>query len=404
MLNITPRTYILQDTENGTSSYLTSTSTAASTSISTGVTSFNSDGFTVGSTLSYLTSAYASWTFRKAPGFFDVVTYTGTGSAQNISHSLGSVPGMILIKCTSDTFDWSVYHRSLGATKNMHLNNTSVADTQTGVFNDTEPTATHFTVNYDGDVNGNNKTYVAYVFAHDDQSFGTAGNESVIKCGSYTGNSSSTGPIIDLGFEPQWVLIKSATTTGDWGIADVMRGQGVDGSSSQKLKANSSNTEQFSNFIKLNPTGFQLTAAVTDLNGTGNTYIYMAIRRPHKPPEAGTDVFTSAFRDASEPGFNSTFPVDLAFEQYTTGGNSNYPGLGTRLAGQEKLTTSSTGAEVNNTTYDWDYQDGWNNVENTNYAIFAQMFKRAPGFMDVVCYEGTGSARTIITTLELLRS
>ena len=75
--------------------------------------------------------------FVNVVDFLMLLLIAGSNSVQNISHSLGSVPGMILIKCTSDTLDWSVYHRSLGATKNCHLNNTSVADTQTGVFNDT---------------------------------------------------------------------------------------------------------------------------------------------------------------------------------------------------------------------------------------------------------------------------
>jgi hypothetical protein len=128
--------HYLFDTERGASKviYSQSTSGEGNTSI---FSSFNSDGFSVASSLSENNKEYASWTFRKAPGFFDVVTYTGTGAVQNIPHNLGSVPGMIWIKCTSDAFDWSVYHRSMGATKNMHLNNNSVADTQTGPFNDT---------------------------------------------------------------------------------------------------------------------------------------------------------------------------------------------------------------------------------------------------------------------------
>ena len=86
-------------------------------------------------------------------GFFDVVTYTGTGSAQNISHNLGSVPGCIIIKNRSNTADWTVYHRGVDASSpedyNLALNKTDARDDNVAYFNDTAPTSTVFTVNSD---------------------------------------------------------------------------------------------------------------------------------------------------------------------------------------------------------------------------------------------------------------
>ena len=144
---------------------------------------------------------------------------------------------MILIKRTDSTDFWTVYHRSLGNSESITLNSTG-AKFGTSEFNSTSPTSTVFTVDLKViDANANNGTYVAYLFAHDDQSFGTNSNESIIKCGSYTGNGSRCfcwDPVIDLGFEPQFVLLRckrSGGHGGGWYLLDSMRGylQGVNG-------------------------------------------------------------------------------------------------------------------------------------------------------------------------------
>ena len=387
--------WFLNDTENGANNFLFTNFTNA-LSVGTSGSSFNSDGFTIGSenNLHNTGDNVASWTFRKAPGFFDVVTYTGTGSARTVAHNLGSVPGMILIKCTSEAADWSVYHRSLGATKNMHLNNNSVADTQTGVFNDTEPTATHFTVNWDGDVNKNGATYVAYVFAHNDQQFGTNGGEAIIHCGTFNGGGVLNSNTIEVntGFEPQWVLIKRTNAVQDWYLIDTMRGMGNDGNNVRMVFPSTNDAEGGSFRLWPYQNGF---AFDEDLGGSSAEWIYMAIRRPHKPPEAATDVFAVANADGSAPRFNSGFPVDLAIEYYTGGGFSNYPGWGSRLQGQKFLKSSSNAAEATLSNYYWDYMDGWNSTSSANTTLVSHMFKRAPGFFDIVAYTGTGSARTI---------
>ena len=112
----------------------------------------------------------AHWNFRKSPGFFDVVTYTGNGSARAISHSLGCVPGMIIVKNTSSAIDWAVWHRGAvesNATNTLKLNTTDAAATNNTYFDNgsTPPTATNFTVHTSNRVNATGETYVAYVFA-----------------------------------------------------------------------------------------------------------------------------------------------------------------------------------------------------------------------------------------------
>ena len=227
----------LWDTVRGVTKRLRSDSNIGSPTVTNIVTSFNSNGVSISATggtqINSNNDDYVSWTFRKQKGFFDVVTYTGNGTAgRTISHSLGSVPGMIMVKCTDESVSepWAVYHRSLGNTKYLSLHETSAEQTSSARWNNTTPTSSVFTVGSDANVNQNTKTYVAYIFAHEDASFGTDGDESIIKCGSYTGIGDNGRSTIDIGFEPQWVLIKGAESNGTyWIILDNIRGAGDDG-------------------------------------------------------------------------------------------------------------------------------------------------------------------------------
>ncbi len=151
------------------------------------ITSFNTNGYSLGS------SAYGNpahpicyWSFRKAPGFFDVVTYTGTGSAKTESHSLGSAPGMILIKNLSTTGEnWRCYHRSMGATKNQNFNLPDAFYTSSNDYNNTEPTSSVFSVGTDDGVNKNGDNYVAYLFAGGESTAATARSVDFDGSGDY---------------------------------------------------------------------------------------------------------------------------------------------------------------------------------------------------------------------------
>ena len=214
----------LQDTVRGTGQSLTTNNTDGNISVSQYITAFNNNGFTLGTniTVNGSTYTYTSWTFRKAKKFFDVVTYTGNQTNRTISHNLGSVPGFIITKQYSGTGgDWCCYHRSLGASKGIFLNATDAESSSSTFWNATSPTSTEFSLGTATDTNKTGETYVAYLFAHDAGGFGDAGSDSIIKCGSYTGNGSSSGPTIDLGWEPQWLLIKAASDTGNWYILPV---------------------------------------------------------------------------------------------------------------------------------------------------------------------------------------
>ena len=395
--------HALYDTERGVQKYIRSNTTEAqgtNTAGTHGLTSFNSDGFTLGDNqFGENSSSYplASWTFRKSPNFFDVVTWTGNNvNGRQIPHNLGSVPGCIIVKCTSiGGFNWEVWHRSTNAgTGNalLELNN-SQPEVLVGQYfwgdgnSYIAPTSTHFTVSADGNVNGNNHTFVAYVFAHDAGGFGEEEDQNIISCGSYTTNGSYIGPNVNLGYEPAWILVKNASGGGAWYIIDNMRGWTADGNVTL-LNPNTSSAESTTTQFKLNATGFQDNGAFA-----GNaTMIYIAIRRPMKTLESGTEVFSAVLADGiSEPLYNTTFPVDMALAR-NYDQSSNWTNSARLIQGKE-LNTDSAGAEFTSAPMRFDYQDGWS-TQGFSSIYISYNFKRSTGFFDVVAYTGTGVAHS----------
>ena len=396
--------HALVDSERSWTGWLQSNSTNASQGGGTYI-SANTDGFTFNIANLFFNvdpQDYTSWTFRKAPGFFDIVTYAGNSTAgRTIAHNLGSVPGMIIIKAFSGTVpaqQWFVYHRSVGAGKYLRLNQTSSASTTITFMNDTEPTSSVFSLGNSNSTNGTGINYVAYVFAHDEPVFGTNSDESIIKCGSYTGNGSTTGPVIDLGFEPQWLMIKRRDSTSGWAMYDMMRGAGVPNQTI--FEANNNGVEgSYSTFaLDFQPTGFQIKASSAfTINANGGNYIYMAIRRPHKPPEAGTDVFAAATqtgKSGNQGAFRSGFVVDMAIRLSSIQAASQRF-LSSRMTAPKYLLTNSTAAEDTDSDNKYDFMDGWNNETISSTSKFSWMFKRAPGFFDVVAYSAASGDLTV---------
>ena len=596
----------------------------------TSITAFNNNGYTMGSETHWNGSGldFASWSFRKSAGFCDIVTWTGNATAdRQISHNLGCVPGCILIKQTSGAAeDWAVYHRGIGSTKALKLNKTNEADTGIEYFQDTDPTATNFTIGVQPPVNGNGNEYVAYLFAGgeeqgnasvdfsgtndrltldstSDVNFGTGdftvefwlrkpdathtgffqisgtsggltttyssslalgwhgsgywqlyrggafvngpsftpttnqwyhaavvrssgttkvyidgsevisvsdthdysynnlvvggyystsylmkgqisnfritkgqalytssftpttspltttsqsatasnvkllccndigasgftkspspleltgspqGNtaspfaastatdtsavfgadedQNIIKCGEYLGNGSSTGPVVNLGWEPQWVLIKRSSNSEDWMLFDSMRSI-VTGGNDYDLRPNLNNAESTAeDWLELTSTGFQIKATYNHVNDNGNTYVYVAIRRPDgavsKPAEAGTDVFAldTGASSSTIPNYDSNFPVDFAWsKKYTSGTGPWYTGA--RLTGSQYMMVdaSNAGADAGTTNWTWDSNVGWQSDSGYNSDNISHMWKRGASF-DVINYTGNGEAREI---------
>jgi hypothetical protein len=375
-------------------------------------TSFDSAGFTLpagGTRANNLNDTYASWTFREQAKFFDVVTWTGTGANRTIAHNLGAVPGCIIVKRTDTTGAWQVYHRSLANTEYMVLNTTAAKATGATRWNSTTPTSTEFSLGTDVTVNASGGTYVAYVFAHNAGGFGLSGTDNVISCGSFTVDGSGNATV-NLGYEPEWAIVKLSSDFGGWCLVDSMRGNAtLNGTTNteQMLLANSSAAES-STYGVANPTstGFQAAGWAA-----GATLIYIAIRRgPMKVPETATSVaavgsYTGNTTSRTIGAGLGAGPVDFFLTRSVNdldGSATVFPGVVVnRQIGRPYLRLNATVAEVtdnNFLVYPFDLQDGtrigtdasnYTNGANVSYTYLA--LRRAPSFMDLVCYTGTGS-------------
>ena len=395
--------HFLYDTARGAGKVLQSNLTLAETAVDNRFTSFNSNGFSLGvaggQAINASTYNYASWTFRKAEKFFDVVTWTGNGATGTISHNLGSVPGCIIAKRTDTSFDWYVYHRSQGATKAAQLNTTD-AFSGSAAWDNTAPTSTQFT--WSSILNANGGTFVAYLFAHDAGGFGTAGTDSVVSCGTFTTDGSGNLGTVNLGWEPQWILAKKSNSAAPWHMFDTMRGMSL--TSQTALYANATDadlTYSASSYIYPTSNGF---AGSGNYFGVSSTIIYIAIRRgPMKTPTVGTEVF-SAITATASTGTSRTigFPSDLIWARRRNAVNG--PQAVDRLRGLATSSSSTTqptfdmavNTNAESTGGSPTVYDVWNDTAKdgsyfNGLSTIWHHFRRAPGFFDVVAYTGTGS-------------
>jgi len=379
------------------SNSINSNTTAAQTTAGS-ITVYNS-GTTLTTSASIVNESakdYVLWSFKEQPKFFDIQTVTTSGSGTaTFSHSLGSTPGCIIFKSTATVEGWYVWHTSLGNSAYLVLNTTaaSAASTNWCVPSSTSISISGFTASQD---------LVVYIFASNAGGFPANGGGSTdgITCGSYTGNGSTSNQI-NLGYEPQWLLVKRSSAAGnDWYMFDNMRGvyTSLDDS---LLRANTSAAEVTAPRLDFNANGFSPTSADAEFNASGSTYIYIAVRRgPMKTPTVGTSVLginartgTGAFATVT----GDTLPNDLAVIRSRDAGQA---ALWTaRFTGKNYLQSDSTAAESTAgttilQTNPWDVMDGikvgsTSSITNASGAAYINyLFKRAPGFFDVVCYAG----------------
>jgi hypothetical protein len=396
---------------------LITSSTDAQAYLGYGFSAFNSNGFRVGYNDGAGTNAadtnvngsgnnYVGWSFRKQTKFFDMVSWTGNGSyPRTISHNLGSTPGCIIIKSYSDAgYGWMVWHRSLGATQYLMLNNTNVAATDANIWGGT-PTSTTFSVGSYSGCNASGVSYVAYVFAHDAGGFGTSGSENVISCGTYNGSGAAGNPIT-LGYEPQWILTKRTTAVSSWYLQDIVRGMPyVSDMVVTSPNTSAADSSIGSSMIQPTATGFQFASGSPGWNGSGDTYIYIAIRRgPMAVPTTSTNIFVPlSVAPVAGPTttFTTNFPVDLIMERNIQNASADL--FVDRLrGGYVSLDSTTTGAESNayptgmglldssTTVISQNWNSGYGNIIGWN-------FKRAPSFFDMVCYTGNSATPRTIT-------
>lgn len=260
------RNNTLVDTQRGANSQLYSNATQAETSFTNVITSFNGNGFTLGTDAqnggsNTIAESLVAWSFRRAKKFFDIVTYTGNGqSGRQIPHGLGDVPGMAIFKRRDGASDWNVRHRSFASPNRLWLNRLEPLTNGGAYSND----ANTFTPAAEDNQNG--AQYVAYLFAH---------NPDLIQCTSFVQPASDT--TINLGWKPQFAIWKNTSNNGSWRISDTVRGWSM--ADTKYLYPNLTNAENVESPTYSYPTA---TGMVSKLNNfpNGDTIACLFIRSP----------------------------------------------------------------------------------------------------------------------------
>ena len=282
----------LMDSVRGASKQLYSNESNLEGTNTNGLESFDSDGFTVGSdnganesgqnfvawnwlasntTASNTDGTITSTVSANTTAGFSIVSYTGTGSNATVGHGLSVAPSMVIIKNRDDGQSWRVGVTSIGFDKYLGLNGTGASTSSSGMFNNTAPTTSVFSVGSDGSTNASGEKCIAYCFAD---------VKGYSKFGSYTGNGNADGTFVYLGFKPAWVMIKASSQTADWVMFDNKRNpfnlveKYLDANTSDAEGDDSGGSGSWElDFVS---NGFKLRENSGGLNQNGTTFIYMA--------------------------------------------------------------------------------------------------------------------------------
>ena len=281
----------LYDSTRGIRNFIVSNSSAANVYGSANrLNAFDSGGFTLGSDneINDSSSAYVAWCWKANGGTtstneegsedstvqanddagFSIVKYTGTGSNLTIGHGLSAAPDLVIVKNLDSTTSWLVQHSSIGPTKALYLETTGAEADNATFWNDTAPTTTTVSIGTHSDGNASGDDIIAYCFRD------VAGFS---KFGSYTGNESSNGPIVETGFEVGYLMIKESSDTSYWSIWDNKRN--TTNPRTKFLKANSTDaeaTDTASYSVDFLSNGFQIKGDGSNINKETHTYISMA--------------------------------------------------------------------------------------------------------------------------------
>ena len=263
--------------------------------VPTGLKSFDSDGFTVGSLndSNQNNGTFVSWNWKangtgsantdgsinstvsvNATSAFSIVSYTGTGANATVGHGLGVAPSFVIIKDRDNAISWVVSGDNIGWNKNMYLDSTQAVQTANH-FQDTAPTNSLMYLSTDAAVNGSSRNYIMYCFAE---------KQGYSKFGSYAGNGNNDGSFIYTGFSTAFVMTKNIGATENWAIWDNKRIPF--NANTTILRADSANAETSGYSVDFVSNGFKLRGGDGKINGTGASYIYMAFA---EAPLVGTN-------------------------------------------------------------------------------------------------------------------
>ena len=281
--------HYLFDAVRGATYFLNSDQNYANQDNAQSLKSFDSDGFTLGTMAGANNNSdtFVSWNWRAGAGQgssntdgtinttytsvnttagFSISQYTGTGSNATIGHGLGVAPKMVLVKRTNTTGNWTMYHIGSGATKYLYLNQTAAEASASGIWNDTAPTSSVFSVGTDGEVNASGSTYIAYCFAS---------VKGFSKFGVYYGDASADGPFIYTGFKPGLIILKRAGNAGNnWNMIDSVRNPSND--VDKILFPSSNDAEVTTTVADINSNGFKIRLTSSGWNHNQDKFIYLA--------------------------------------------------------------------------------------------------------------------------------
>tara|TARA_R100001129_G_scaffold180651_1_gene158941 strand:+ start:1182 stop:2228 length:1047 start_codon:yes stop_codon:yes gene_type:complete len=286
--------HVLEDSVRGATKLIQSDSSAAEQTGSQTLTSFDSDGFSVGTDAGWngSSNSYVMWnwkagttsgittnsdtsitpsaySFNQTSGF-SIIKYTGTAvDGAYLPHGLGKAPELLLLKSTSLAESWNVYSKPTGYGGRGHLNNGDAFDTSRGEWYSTNPDSVNMRISNDSHINGSGATYIAYFFTS---------IKGHCKIGSYTGNGVvSQSPFIYTGFKPGFILIKKTSGSEYWGIIDNKR-PGYN-TNNYYVYPNATSAEGTSTSLasSICANGFKPENNDTFWNTNGQTYLYMAI-------------------------------------------------------------------------------------------------------------------------------
>jgi hypothetical protein len=197
---------------------------------------------------------------------FSIATYTGTGANATVGHGLGVAPSMIILKPRNAADNWPVWHSSFAVNEYVYLNLTNAKASLSTFMNSTLPSSTVFSLGTWSNTNTNAQTMVAYCFAE------VAGYS---KFGSYTGNGSTDGVFVQLGFRARYLLIKETGNANSWEVYDTARN--TSNVQTKRLFPNDSLAEATTDpSLDILSNGFKCRAGNTGINRSGGTYIYAA--------------------------------------------------------------------------------------------------------------------------------
>ena len=262
----------IYDTVRGATELLVPHFTAAETTLSTGLTAFGSDGFTVAGsgTTGYSGQIYVAWCWKEsADAGFDIIEFTGNATARNISHNLSAIPELIIIKnhSSASTY-WTSYHKPIGNTCELYLNATDGKGGSVAAWNSTTPDASNFRLGANTGVNGDGNTIIAYVFAP---------KQGFSKFGSFEGNGNANGAFVYTGFKPAWIMYKRTDSTGSWYIHDAKRNPANPANTVLLAQATDADSTASSKDMDFLSNGFKMRNTGGERNGSGDTIFYLSL-------------------------------------------------------------------------------------------------------------------------------